>query len=68
MMAKAGTFTYAREKPNPPGLCRICGQFCMAIATHLKYSHDMTLEEYYKKYPQARRKEAIMWATQRINY
>lgn len=55
-MAKAGTITESLKIKNPPGLCYICGEFCFALATHLKYSHDgLDIHEYYKRYPHRER-------------
>lgn len=51
-----GTLEYARRILNPTGFCMLCGEFCFALATHLKYSHDgLDIHEYYKRYPHRER-------------
>lgn len=50
------------SRPNPPAICRICGSYADALATHLKYSHRITLEEYYEQYPAERGKVVDIWA------
>jgi hypothetical protein len=68
MMAKAGTITESLKIKNPPGLCYICGEFCFALATHLKYAHGgMDIEEYYRQYPRAKNKAVRLWANQIID-
>lgn len=50
-----------RTKPNPFGICKICGNYVDALATHLKYSHNMTLQEYYMQFPETRRQAVDIW-------
>lgn len=54
------------KNPNPPGICQICGSFCEALATHLKYSHSMTLAEYYRQYPREKKRPVQLWGRQAI--
>lgn len=43
-------------EPHEYVVCRECGQEFKSIEwSHLKHKHDMTIEEYEEKYPEAER-------------